>query len=198
MEEIWKDIEGYEGLYQVSNLGRVKSLKRIQKFYHNRSDKILNLTKCGAGYFKIILSKNGVNKNHMIHRLVAQAFILNPENKPTVNHKDGNKHNNCVDNLEWATYSENIQHAYNLGLNYGSDKLKGRARKLSKASKAVFQIDRDKNKILNEYYSLREAERQTGIKAQSICNCCNNKKGCKTAGGYIWYYVEDYNENYKL
>ena len=196
MKEIWKDIKEYEGLYQVSNLGRVKSLKRIEKFYHNNNDKILIQSKCSNGYLKIVLSKNNLHKNYMTHRLVAKTFLPNPENKRTVNHKDGNKQNNCVDNLEWATYSENIQHAYNLGLNYGSDKLKGRAGKLSKMSKSVYQIDRNKNKILNEYYSVREAERQTKIKAQSICNCCNNKKSCKTAGGYKWCYVQDYNTNY--
>lgn len=196
MEEIWKAIKDYEGLYEISNLGRIKSLKRIEKFYHNNNDKILIRSKCSNGYLKIVLSKNNLHKNYMIHRLVAEAFIPNPENKPTVNHKDGNKQNNCVDNLEWATYSENIQHAYNLGLNYSSDKLKGRAGKLSKMSKSVYQIDRNKNKILNQYYSVREAERQTKIKAQSICNCCNNKKSCKTAGGYKWCYVQDYNTNY--
>ena len=101
MEEIWKDIEGYEGLYQVSNLGRVKSLERIYK--NRKSFSITN-----KGYYRMPLYKNGKQKCHHIHKLVAKAFILNPENKPTVDHIDRNKQNNCVDNLRWATYKEQI------------------------------------------------------------------------------------------
>lgn len=207
MQEIWKDIKGYEGLYQISNLGRVKSLKRIEKFYHNKEDKILKAAKCGNCYLKVILCKNNIKRNLMIHRLVAETFISNPENKVTVNHIDGNKHNNCVDNLEWNSYSENIKHAYKLGLNYGSDKMKGRTGKFCKTSKAVYQIDKTTNKILNEYYSLRETEKATGIKAQSIINCCkrkikHKKNGQKwlpkTAGGFIWRYKEEYDREMNM
>lgn len=103
MSEIWKDVEGYEGKYQVSNWGRVRNKKgEIIKPYLNHK-----------GYEKVSLS-NGINSRtnkHRVHRLVAQAFIPNPENYPQVNHKDGNKHNNSVSNLEWCTNLQNAQHA---------------------------------------------------------------------------------------
>jgi hypothetical protein len=103
MEEAWKDIEGFEGLYQISNTGRVKSL---------RKEIILKQHNTPNGYPYIILKVQGIQKNKMIHRLVALTFILNPKNKPEVNHKDGNKQNNHVENLEWVTRQENIEHAF--------------------------------------------------------------------------------------
>lgn len=104
MDEVWKDIKAYEGLYQVSNLGRVRCLK-------GKSERILKQRKDRNGYIKIHLSKHGKRKYTTLHRLIAQAFIPNPENKPQVNHIDGTKHNNCLDNLEWVTQKENMQHA---------------------------------------------------------------------------------------
>jgi hypothetical protein len=107
-EEIWKDIPDYEGLYQVSNLGDIRSLKR---------KKAINLLpSIGTdGYYRLNLHKNG-GKTSSIHRIVAQAFIPNPDNKPQVNHKDGNKLNNHFDNLEWCTPKENTNHAHLTGL----------------------------------------------------------------------------------
>ena len=101
--EIWKDIEGYEGLYQVSNLGRVKSLK-VSKI---KSERIRKSYQQSSGYISIVLCKNGKVTNHKIHRLVANAFIDNPDNLPEVNHMDEDKTNNCVDNLEWCDSSYN-------------------------------------------------------------------------------------------
>lgn len=108
MKEIWKDIKGYEGLYQISNLGRVKSLGNE----YRKKEKYLKLQYSRDGYQRLGLRKSGVAKCEYIHRLVAIAFIPNPLNKPQVNHIDGNKQNNKVNNLEWVTPFENTHHAY--------------------------------------------------------------------------------------
>jgi hypothetical protein len=107
VEEIWKDIKGYEGLYQVSNLGRVKTLKL--KFGKQRADTIMKPSVSVWGYGRVCLIKNKKGKNYYVHRLVAEAFIPNLENKPTVDHIDRNKLNNVVSNLRWATYKEQIK-----------------------------------------------------------------------------------------
>ena len=115
MQEIWKDIEGYEGLYQVSNKGRVKSLKRKicsnsnNHKYNTLSEKLLKLSG-GGKYIQVILCKDGKTSAKLVHRLVAQAFIPNPNNLPCVNHKDENKKNNDVRNLEWCTYKYNNEY----------------------------------------------------------------------------------------
>jgi len=114
--EIWKDIEGYENKYQVSNLGNVKSLETWAGDRYIRREKILKNNLCGNGYYYVCLSKNGKVKKYKVNRLVAQAFIPNIDNKPFTNHIDGNKLNNCVDNLEWCTQSENMKHASMMGL----------------------------------------------------------------------------------
>ena len=116
MNEIWKQIEGYEGLYEVSNLGKVK---RLPITLHSRfyKEKLLTISyNPGTGYYFVSLRKNEHNKNYSLHRLVAMTFIANPDNLPEVNHKDGKKSNNCVDNLEWCTSKENIEHAIRSGL----------------------------------------------------------------------------------
>ena len=131
MKEIWKDIENFEGLYQVSNLGNDRSLDRIKNqfngyYYSNRiyKGKILKPAISKNGYLRVLLQANGIKKNCCIHRLVAETFIPNIDNLPIINHKDENKLNNQVDNLEWCTQSYNI--------NYGNrnkkviNKLKGK------------------------------------------------------------------------
>ncbi len=128
MEE-WRPIEGYEDLYEVSNYGRVRSFDRIAVRYSNggtqvRRGRILALVlDRPEGYHRVLLCRNGNQKSHYVHRLVAQSFIPNPEKKPFVNHKDGDKTNNHVDNLEWCTQLENVQHAISTGLtkNKGSE-----------------------------------------------------------------------------
>lgn len=115
MQEIWKDIEGYEGLYQVSNLGRVKSLDKYinsgikNNSYVKRKEKILKL-KFNQGYYEVTLTHNHKRRFCKVHRLVAQAFIPNPNNFPQVNHKDENKLNNCVENIEWCDAKYNCNY----------------------------------------------------------------------------------------
>ena len=125
IEEIWKPIEGYEGLYEVSNTGQVRSLDRYVKNGHSsyrlQKGRVLSPTKHRYGYLFVILTCNGKHKMFLVHRLVAQAFILNPDNLPQVNHKDEDKSNNRVDNLEWC------DHKYNMNYN---DVLKRRSQRM--------------------------------------------------------------------
>lgn len=115
----WKPIKGYEGLYEVSDVGEVKALKRTinqGKCHRTWEEHIVKFSVDGNGYFRTNLAKDGVNKTVKVHRLVAEAFIPNPSNLPEVNHIDGNKQNNHVENLEWCSRSENLKHAVEIGL----------------------------------------------------------------------------------
>lgn len=132
-QEIWKDVVGYEGLYQVSNFGRVKSLARKinhGRYIEDRGDVIMTLFLNRQGYFTVILSKNGEKKQHRVHQMVARAFIPNFDNKEMINHIDCNTQNNRVENLEWCTNSENQLHAIanglktDIGVNHSLSKLK--------------------------------------------------------------------------
>lgn len=106
----WKDVPGYEGFYKVSNFGEVMSFER------SGTKGIVLKPHVSNGYSRVILSKNGIQYNVGVHRLVAQAFLPNPDNKRTVNHKDGNKQNNIISNLEWATHKEQLEHSFRKGL----------------------------------------------------------------------------------
>lgn len=119
MEEIWEDVVGYEGVYKVSNIGRVKSLAREARNRHGFRpirERFLRLCDDGKGYLCVGLRKNNNPKSWSVHRLVAEAFLPNPENLPCVNHINGIKKDNTISNLEWCTYSHNNQHSFDLGL----------------------------------------------------------------------------------
>ena len=194
--EVWKDIQGYEGLYQVSNLGRVKSLGRIidRLVYGNywQEERILKLHKTKYGYLMVELRKNKKPKNFLVHRLVAIAFILNPENKPEVDHINANKADNNVNNLRWVTAKENVNNPLNMAHLIGKnhpmfgkkhseetkEKLRGannpRARKVKNIeTKEIFDTVTDAEKK----YNLSRG-----------CIKCAIKKNWKSAG-YHWEYV---------
>jgi hypothetical protein len=177
--EIWKDIVGYEGLYQVSDLGRVRSLDRIIKgnkgSEYLKKGKILKQTFNLKKYSQVNLSKYGVDYHKRVHRLVAETFIPNPEMKPQVNHIDGNKNNNHVINLEWNTESENVIHAYRLGLNVRS-KFAGKERR------PVYQLK--DGKIINRFETITEAEVKTHTPRQNIRQVIKGKRF--SANGYQW------------
>lgn len=122
--EIWKPIKGYEGLYSISNFGNVRSEDKPFTYNLcgrtgtriNKGRKLKPFINTKANYYRVCFCVNEKREYLLVHRLVALAFVLNPDSKPCVNHKDGNKHNNAADNLEWVTYSENTQHAIDTGL----------------------------------------------------------------------------------
>ena len=161
MKETWKPIEGYEGLYEISNLGNIYCTKR-------KITRFLQISK--NGYLRVSLSKEGHKTTYLVHRLVAEAFIPNPDNLPQVNHKDENKINNHVDNLEWCTAIYN--------LNYGN--------RNSKSGKSVVQYDLQ-GKFLKKWQTISSAGKELGILVTNICDCC--KGGRKTAGGFKWKYA---------
>lgn len=190
-KEIWKDIVGYEGLYQVSNFGRIKS---------NYKSIILQPGLC-RGYLIVNLYKNKKSLSQKVHRLVAQAFIPNPENKPTVNHIDGNKQNNYVSNLEWATVKEQNVHANKTGLMDNAKKIRAKnmrnitikylQKRSEKLKKPVNQYDLN-GIFIKRYSSAFEACKINNFNNPSnIRTCCQEKT--ETAYGYKWnYYQEKY------
>lgn len=205
--EIWKPVPGYEGQYEVSNLGRVKSLARFVPAKSNgvRPVKEKILQQCVIkGYCNVILCKNGKSHKHgLVHRLVAQAFIPNPENKPNIDHLDCNPLNNCVNNIRWCTQKENcrnpltrkhISNAKKGPNNY----LYGKRNEQIHNSRKVACFSKE-GKLIIIYPSAAEAERQTNISAAAIRNCalgikmfdkrCGKFYVSKSAGGYIWKYV---------
>lgn len=188
MKEVWEKVVGYDGYYLVSNLGQVRSVDRlVNSKNHSKQLRIGQMCKQRidrCGYLRVGLRMRGTIKNLLVHRLVAEAFIPNPENRPQVNHKNGVKTDNCVKNLEWVTASENTKHKY-IALGYKSN-MKGKFGKDNPTSKIVLQIK--DGVVVAEFYGTMEAQRKTGIKSPQICQCCSGYKGAKTAGGYEWKY----------
>lgn len=196
MAELWKDVKGYEGIYQVSSLGRVKAL---QKSYTDslgrnivRKEHILATHESAqTGYPQLNLSKDGEAKTVSVHRLVAEAFIPNPNNLPCINHKDESRNNNCVDNLEWCSYLYNNQ--------YGTARERARAKIIEywethtavghdMPSTPVIQYTLN-GEIVRKYKSINDAERTIGVVNGGIGQCCNRK--LHTAYGFIWRFEGD-------
>ena len=178
MKEIWKDVVGFENLYQVSNLGNIKALPK-----HGR--KSVNMKHCiKHGYCTVSFSKNGKSTTLYVHRVVAQAFLQNAEGKPEVNHIDGNKLNNAIDNLEWVTISQNQKHAIKLGLRKPSP-MTGRTGKLFPTARPILQFNKN-GSLIREWDCISDAARFLGCNPSCICECLNGKN--RTSYGYIWKY----------
>lgn len=190
MEENWKDIKGYEGLYQVSDFGNVRSLDRDVLYSNGRirthKGRIITSRIGNSGYSLVILSKNGKTKGVLVHRLVCIAFNPNPENKPQVNHKDGVKHHNWKENLEWSTRSENMIHAHRTGLKKTTKAWTGKFGRDHCKSKSVNQLAMNGD-FIAKYGSMAEAERETGVHKSHICQVCKGK--LSSIRGFKWEYA---------
>ena len=169
MKEIWKDIKDYEGLYQVSNLGRVKRIT---------TGRVLKPLKHANGYLMVKLSKNSIVYTKTVHRLVAEAFIPNPEHKSEINHIDENKTNNNVSNLEWMTRKENINHGT-------------RTERMSKTQSIPIIATSIKTGECKEFYGARECARQLGLTHGNITSVLKGRY--KQTGGYTFKYKEESN-----
>lgn len=187
MDEIWKDIKGYEGLYQISNLGNVKSLGRYVKHWRGgllfRKETIMTPRINKYGYLQLSLTKEGKPKTFTVHQLVARAFIPNPNNYTCVNHKSEVKTENFVENLEWCDLQYNCK--------YGTRnvRIKTSQTNSTKRSKCVIQYSLS-GEFIDEYKSISEAHRKTGVDKKSIINVCKHLPHYNSAGGYIWEYKE--------
>lgn len=176
--EIWKDIPGYEGYYQASTLGRIRSLDRtiIDATGNQRRYKgnVLRLSDAGKGYLNVMLSKNGKRATPRVNRVIAMTFLDNPNGYTQVNHKDENKANNRADNLEWCTPQYNT--------NYGT----GIHRRTQHIKRPVLQFDL-KGNLVKGWASISEASGETGIDNSHITRCCKGK--LKKTGGFVWKYA---------
>lgn len=187
MQEVWKSIEGYEGKYEVSNLGRVKSLKDNHG-YHRELIRVPRIS--NSGYLYVSLWNGCRARAKKIHRLVAETFLERPADAQCVNHINGVKTDNRLENLEWCTYSYNAKHAVETGLNKDPIKhlpdMHGVHGKDHPTSKPIAQYTKD-GEFIAEYESGVEAAKALGLRASSIQRCAAG--GRKTAFGYIWKYV---------
>lgn len=175
--ENWVDVKGWEGFYQVSNYGNVRSLSRTKTVKNGGvqevKGRVLTPQTDRFGYYRVCFTRDGKSVYKRVNRIVAQAFIPNPDNLPQVNHKNECKTDNRVENLEWCDAKYNS--------NYGS-----RNKKVQEAQSVwVIKLSFN-NEILHFYRSAMEAERDTGISNSNINRCCKGKR--KSAGGYIWKY----------
>lgn len=180
MNEIWKDVRDFEGIYQVSNLGRLKALEREVLVCGGATrripEHIIKPMKCKNGYYEASFSLKQRRTVRLLHRVVADAFIPNPFNLPEVNHKDENIANCRADNLEWCTSKYNA--------NYGT---RNARMMVLRKTKRVAQRTKD-GEFINCFKSIADAERVTGVDNTTITRACKGKQ--KTAGGFVWQYVE--------
>lgn len=190
--EIWKDIEGYKGVYMISSNGKVKSLKRIDNNNHPIKEKILTPQKNKYGYYKIILCKNGKQKSFQIHRLVYETFVGEIPDGMQCNHINEIKTDNRLENLNlmtpkensnWGTRNERIGETKK-GMKL-SEETKNKMKNHPNKSKIILQIDLNGN-IIADFPSLCEVQRQLGYERASVSRCCLGKQ--KTSYGYIWKY----------
>ena len=183
-EERWLPVVGYEGFYMVSSLGRVRLLERSgfrkngRFFYVHSKIKKPYLTK--FGYYRLRMEKNKHSKHIFVHRLVAEAFLPNPENKPEINHKNGIRTDNRVENLEWVTRSENIIHSYKF-LGHKAPQLFGKDNPMCKI---VLKIK--DGVVIQEFFGAKAAAESIGVRTDTISKVCAGKY--KTCKGFVWEY----------
>jgi hypothetical protein len=193
MTEEWKDIEGYENLYQVSNLGRVKSLERYEESnsfigVRRRGERILKPIIKPSGYLQVALSKNSKAKTFTVHRLVAQAFIPNPENKPCIDHVNTNPSDNRLENLRWCTHKENSNNPLTVQKWCGNPRMKTWLGKLGKehhSSKPIIQFTLD-GELVRKWDCAEDAVREMGYSKTCISQVLNKKR--QQTGGSKWEY----------
>lgn len=190
--ERWKDIPGYEGKYIISNKGRVMSLPFERRNGTNGSylnkEKVLTPQENNTGYYRVCLLKNKKRSHLYIHRLVAENFIKNYKNSPCVNHIDGNKLNNNVENLEWVSYSENSSHAYHVLKNNDCKSQLNCFGDLNKNSKPVIQLNLN-GEFVKRWECLRQIDRETDFCRVSVANCCKGKH--EAYKGFKWVFEHD-------
>lgn len=175
MEEIWKDIKDYEGKYQVSNLGNVKSLN----YNGTGLVRLMKLSRSGRGYRHVSLTKNRIERKPYVHRLIAEAFIPNPENKPYIDHINTIRSDNRIENLRWVTRKENMNNPLS------RVNMSGKFGALHHRSIPIIQYSKD-GEFIQEFACTWEATRETGVHNGNLVQCCKGK--VKTAGGYVWKY----------
>lgn len=186
MSDIWKDIDGYEGLYQASNTGKIRSLDRIMlnrwgNGERHKRGKLMKFDLTSNGYLAVNLSKDGIGKRFLVHRIVAQCFIPNPENKPCIDHINTDRTDNRVENLRWVTHRDNQNNPVT----------KSKMKLNKSKAKPILQFSLD-DKFIKRWNSCSDIVRELGYNQGSISACCRNKKNYFTAYGYRWGFEKDY------